>query len=289
MAGYLRKKFLELNLKAQKARENSVTDAKKEDNVIEWATLYRRNWNLYVERVLGIKLRPFQHFMLWLMGNSDVFFAICSRGASKSFVTGLGGICATQLYPYAEVVITASTIPQANKLIEKKIRDEIIIKLSPYLRYLYENEYLIITKSDDGYKLENKLNHSTMVVLPCLDSARGPRATFIIYEEARLLKKTIVDSVFEKMAYPRQAMYMQDPKYSSNPRWQEQAKSIYITSARYKSEWFFSTFKKCVTGYYMDSDIKYNVFATDIFTAMENGLKTRGDYFKALRTSSEAD
>ena len=94
---------------------------------------------------------------------------------------------------------------------------------------------------------------------------------------------------FEKMAHPRQAMYMQFEQYSSNPRWQEQAKSIYITSARFKSEWFWKTFKDCVTGYYMDKNLRYNIFATDIFTAIDNGLKTKGDYFKAIKMSSELD
>ena len=79
MAGYLRTKYLDRRLQSTKAKKNSLSDKEKEDNVIEWITFYRRNWNIYVERVLGIELRPFQHFMLWLMGNSDVFFAICSK------------------------------------------------------------------------------------------------------------------------------------------------------------------------------------------------------------------
>ena len=141
------------------------------------------------------------------------------------------------LYPYSEVVITSSTIPQANKLVEKKIRDELIKKLSPYLLYMYEKEYLVITRSDDGYRIDNKLNGSTMVVLPCLDSSRGSRATFLIYEEARLLKKSIIDSVFERMAHPRQAKYLENEIYSSNSRWLEECKHVYITSARYKFEW----------------------------------------------------
>ena len=199
------------------------------------------------------------------MCNSDVFFAICSRGAAKSFTAGLAAIIVMMLYPYSEVVITSSTVPQANKLLEQKIRDEIIIKLSPYLRYLYMNKYILISKSDDGYKIENTLNKSTAVVLPCLDSARGARSTFVIYEEARLLKKHLVDSVFEEMSHPRQAMYMQDIKYSADPRWQEQAKSVYITSAGFRSDWFWNRFKSCVIGYYMDKVVKYNVFGSDIF------------------------
>lgn len=239
--------------------------------------------------VLGIKLRPFQMIMIYLMGVSDIFFAICSRGSSKSFLAGLGAICKMNLYPYSEVVITSSTIAQANKLAEKKIRDELIKKLSPYLLYMYNNEYIVITKSDDGFKIENTLNGSSLIVLPCLESSRGSRATLLIYEEARLLKKTIIDSVFEKMAHPRQAMYLTNEEYANNSRWLEECQSVYITSARYSFEWFYRLFRTCVTGYFTDKKTQYNVFAADIFTCITNGLKTWGDLRKAKKTSSEAD
>ena len=115
--------------------------------------------------------------MLHLMGVSDIFFAICTRGAAKSLLVALGALCCFDLWPYSEIVITSSTLGQAAKLVEKKMRDEIIKKLSPYLLYKYEHEYIIIVKSsssgDGGYLVENKLNGSTIKVLPCLDSARG--------------------------------------------------------------------------------------------------------------------
>lgn len=261
----------------------------KEDNIIEWITVWRRNWHIYVDMVLGIKLRRFQMIMIYLMGVSDVFFAICSRGLSKSFIVGLGAICKMNLYPYSEIVITSSTLPQANKMVEDKIRDELIKKLSPYLLYMYDNEYLIITKSDDGYKITNTLNGSILRVLPCLDSSRGVRATLLIYEECRLLKKGIIDSVFEKMAHPRQAKYLEKPEYASNKRWLEECQSIYITSARFKFEWFYRTFKDCVTGYYRDKKTRYNIFAGDIFMSIANGLKTWGDYRKSKKMSGEMD
>ena len=196
-------------------------DVEREANEIEWLTLFRRNWHIYVDMVLGIKLRPFQMIMIYLMGISNVFFAICSRGLSKSFMAGLGAICKMNLYPYSEIVITSSTVSQANKLADKKIRDEIIKKLSPYLLYMYEHEYIVITKPDDGTRIENKLNGSTIVVLPCVESSRGERATLLIYEEVRLLKKGILDAVFEKMPHPRQAKYLDNPLYAENPRWVE--------------------------------------------------------------------
>lgn len=217
--------------------------------------------------------------MIYLMGISDVFFAICCRGLSKTFIVGLGNIVKMNLYPYTEAVITSSTVAQANKMVEDKIRDELIKKLSPYLLYMYEHEYLVITKPEDGYRIENKLNGSTLRVLPCQDSSRGPRATILTYEEARLLKKGMVDSVFEKMAHPRQAKYLSNPVYGNNPRWKEECQHIYITSARYKFEWFWLLFKKTFTRIFTDTKVRCNIFAGDIFMAIDNGFKTWADYW----------
>lgn len=222
------------------------------------------------------------------MGISQVFFAICSRGLSKSFMAGLGAIIKMNLYPYSEVVITSSTVAQANKLADKKIRDELIKKLSPYLLYMYEHEYLVITKPDDGTKIENKLNGSTLVVLPCTESSRGERATLLVFEEVRLLKKSILDSVFEKMPHPRQAKFLENPLYGENKRWIEECQRVYITSARYKFEWFWRAFKNTLTQHFLDKRVTYNVFAGDIFMAIENRLKTWADYRKG-KQDSEVD
>lgn len=285
----LRQKYKEDVLRATKLGSTRRTNKEKEDNAIEWITLFRRNWHIYVDMVLGIKLKPFQQIMIYLMGVSDVFFAICSRGLSKTFMAGLAAIVKMLLYPYSEVVVTASTIPQANIIVDDKIRGELITKLSPYLLYLYERDYLKITRSEDGYVIECTLNGSTLRILPCLDSSRGHRSTFTIYEECRLLKKNLIDSVFDKMAHPRQAIYLNNSIYAENPRWAEECKYVYITSARFKYEWFWNQFKKCVTGHFMDKKIKYNIFAGDIFMSIANGLKTWGDLRRAKKMSNEMD
>ena len=284
----LRKKFMENHLRMG-ADSGSHVDSVKEENIIDWLTLLRRNWHIFVDMVLQIKLKPFQMLMIYLMGVSDVFFAICSRGLSKSFIVSLAAIVKMLLFPYSEIIITASTIPQANVLVEKKIRDELIKKLSPYLLYLYEKEYLVITKSDDGYKITCTLNGSTLEVLPALDSSRGRRATFLIYEECRLIKKSMIDSVFSPMAHPRQAKYLSNPVYANDKRWLEECQSIYITSARYKYEYFWNTFKETFTGYFYDKRTHYNIFAGDIFMSIDNGLKTWGDYRKSKKMLGEYD
>ena len=288
--GNLRRQFLNKQLMSTGANsaggltEEQIARAKK------WISRYRRNWDLFVEEILQIKLYPIQKIMIHMLGVSDQFFAIATRGAAKSFLVALGAICEFCLKPYSEIVITSSTIPQASKLVEKKIRDEIIKKLSPYLLYMYQHEYITIVMSSEGsgYVVENKLNGSTITVTVCSEASRGIRSTWNIYEEARLLKKNIIDSVFEPMGHCRPAKYLTFKKYQTR-RWLEKAKSTYITSARYKFEWFYNTFKTTVAGYYNSKHELYVPFAEDIFAAIDDGSRTWADYRKNKKAMSEMD
>lgn len=265
----------------------------QKENVKKWTAFYRRNYDLFVEEVLGIHLYDVQKTKVHMMGLSDTYFDISTRGAAKSFLVGIVAICEFCLYPYSEIIITSSTVSQASKLVEKKIRDEIIKKLSPYLLYMYSHEYILIYKSNSesgGYTIENKLNGSTITVLPCLDSSRGARATMVIFEEARLLKKTIIDSVFLPMLHTRPAKYLLQKKYQTK-RWlgNENGKTIYITSARYRHEWFFRVFKDTIVSYFVSKHEKYVPFAEDIFAAIEEGSRTWADYRKNKKTMSAQD
>lgn len=290
--GNLRRNFLNKQLISTFLADGTGLTEKQKANIKKWTSRYRRNWDIYVEEVLGIRLYPIQKIMIHMMGVSDVFFAICTRGAAKSFLVGLGALCEMGLKPYSEIVITSSTVPQASKLVEKKIRDELIKKLSPYLLYMYQHEYIVITKSNtsDGgtYTVENKLNGSTIKVLPCLDSARGERSTWNIFEEARLLKRSIVDSVFLPMGHTRPAKYLLKKEYQTR-RWLERARVTYITSARFTYEWFYTVFKDVVTGYYISKHEKYLPFAEDIFAAIDDGSRTWSDYRKNKNSMSEMD
>ena len=291
-SGNLRKQFLKRQLSTTSAGNNSYLTERQKENVKKHITRYRRNWDIFVEEVFQIKLYPIQKIIIHMMGISQEFMAIATRGAAKSFLCGLASLVCFCLYPYSEIVITSSTIPQASKLVEKKIRDELIKKLSPYLLYMYEHEYIVITKSNtsDGgaYTIENKLNGSTISVLACLESSRGARSTLNIYEEARLLKKSIIDSVFEPMGHARQAKYLLNPKYNTR-RWQEKARSFYITSARYSYEWFARKYQDIFENYFESKHEVYIPFAEDIFAAIEDGSRTWADYRKNKKSMSEVD
>lgn len=282
-------KLIKERVKKEKNRPKELDPQIKRNNVKKWCTFYRRNINLYASRHLQIRLHPFQHIMLYLMGISQVFFAICSRGLSKTFIVGLFAMCKCLLYPYSEVHLTSSTISQATKMVKDKMENELCKKLSPILKYYYEHDLIKFHYGKDEIWIEFVMNGSKMWVDPAADSARGGRATLLIYEECRLLKKGIIDSVFEKMAHPRQAIFLTLPEYAGDKRWIEECQSVYITSARFKSEWFWNTFKTVVQECYINTRISYNFFAGDIFLSICFGLKTISDYFKSKKTSGELD
>lgn len=282
-------KLIKERVRKEKNRPKELDPQIKRNNVKKWCTFYRRNINLYASRHLQIRLHPFQHIMLYLMGVSQVFFAICSRGLSKTFGVGLFAMCKCLLYPYSEVHLTSSTISQATKMVKDKMENELCKKLSPILKYYYEHDLIKFHYGKDEIWIEFVMNGSKMWVDPAADSARGGRATLLIYEECRLLKKGIIDSVFEKMAHPRQAIFLTLPEYAGDKRWIEECQSVYITSARFKSEWFWNTFKTVVQECYTNTRISYNFFAGDIFLSICFGLKTISDYFKSKKTSGELD
>lgn len=289
----LRQQYLKKSLTTTTVNDKTGLLPYQKENVKKWVSFYRRNLEIFAEEVLGIKLYDIQKMKVHMMGVSDTYFDISTRGSAKSFLVGVGAICKFCLYPYSEIVITSSTISQASKLVEKKIRDEIIKKLSPYLLYLYSHEYILIYKSNTesgGYTIENKLNGSTIIVLPCLDSSRGARATMLIFEEARLLKKSIVDSVFLPMLHTRPTKFLLDKQYQTK-RWlnQEKGQSIYITSSGFRYQWFFKEFKNTVAGYYISKHERYVPFAEDIFAAIEEGSRTWADYRKNKKQMSTVD
>lgn len=107
------------------------------------------------------------------------------------------------------------------------------------------------------------------------------RATVLVAEEARLIKKTIWDSVFTKMAHPRQAEFLNLAGYEEISELKEQCKEFYLTSAWFKSHWIWNSFKKCVQNCFNDNSASWNFYAADIFVAIKHGFKTKVDLEKA--------
>lgn len=273
----------------RKAKENkrpkTLTDEEKLERQIHWTTFYRRNINRYIEDRLGVKLDPDQHLMAYLVSQSMTFVGIESRGASKSFMLGLVAIAYAMLYPKSEIVLVASTIPQG-MVIYNKIRNELCggtskKGLSPLLSFLFQKDLIHFRTSDVALEIDlGKLNGSKITVLPPLDSSRGSRSTFTIYDEFRLLKKADVDSIFEPMAHRRQSEFLNLPEYKGNVDMMEEAKSCYISSSGWKNEWGWTLAKKTLTNMLNNSVIPEVLFAEDVYVPMAYGRMTIPQYIK---------
>lgn len=271
--------------KKEANRPVEITEEKRVENIKHWTTFYRRNINLYIEDRLGVRLDPDQHLMAQLINESMTFVGIASRGAAKSFMLGTVGISFAMLYPKSEIVLVASTIPQG-MVIFNKIRNELCggsskKGLSPLLSYLAKKDLIHFRTSDIALEIDlGKLNGSKLTVLPPLDSSRGARSTFTIYDEFRLLKKGDVDSIFEPMGHRRQSEFLNLPEYKGRTEMMEEAKSCYISSSGWKSEWIWNLAKSTITDMLNNSSVPTNLFAEDVYIPMKYGRITHSQYTK---------
>ena len=91
------------------------------------------------------------------------------------------------------------------------------------------------------------------------------------------------------MLHPRQSIYLNDEVYASDPIYSEEGISIYITSARYKAEWYWRLFKRVVEESFTNRKVAYNFFAADIFISLKYSLKTWGEWAKIKKTANSLD
>jgi hypothetical protein len=144
----------------------------RRNNVIKWNTLFRRNPHIFCEMYLGIKLFPYQIIWLYLMSVSDIFVAICSRAAAKSFLVAVFGITQCILYPGSEIVIGASTIKQAGLIISNKV------KMLRDQSAILQREITGITSNLNNYQAIFA-NGSVMTVVAANEGGKGNRATML--------------------------------------------------------------------------------------------------------------
>ena len=276
--------------KQEKEKVKPLTKEERKRQVKKWTTFYRRNWNIYAKKELGISLYFFQEVIVYLMGVSQVFFLMCGRGLSKSFLSALASFIQCCLYPNSEVVLTATTIKTAKKMVKNKMEGELCGAFSKKLHWLYENGHIEFHYNNEDIRVDFKFNNSWILILPEADSSRGERATTVILEECRLLKKHMVDGVFLPMRHARRADYLQLPQYQTDKRLVEKAKIIYLTSTRYKHEWFWQRWKSITESMFDEKvTIPYNIFAGDVETAIHHNLFSQDDYDIARKDSSEME
>lgn len=213
-----------------------------------YAGYYRRNPHRFVHDYFHVELKLFQKILIVMMNISTIITGIGSRGIGKSWIAGI--FCSEWciLYPGSKICIAAGVRSQGINVLEK-----IMLELKP-------NSPELAAEIDDKQTRINNTsaqivfkNGSYIKVVTASDSARGNRATVLMLDEFRLIKKDVVDTILRKFLTQRRM-----PKYEELTKEEriseyakEKNKTVYLSSAYWMDSWAYT---KCTDTFEMMLD-----------------------------------
>ena len=208
------------------------------EGVRDWADFYRQNPHRAISTHFQCTtLVWWQDFMIYLMFKSTTFFGLMVRGAGKSYIVAWSIILWAVLLPRSKIVIASGTKNQSRLLVTQKILGEIYNRF-PKVRQEIDIKNSSVAQNDTYVKF---YNGSEIVVVVGGDSARGHRASIVVYEEARTLDLSVMKNVLSKFKQngDRRPRYKDNPKYAryKNP---EKKKDIYISSGWFQSHYLYT-------------------------------------------------
>ena len=214
-------------------KESKLSDPAFVERIIDWVTFFRRNMVAFIENYLGISLHLYQVIFIHLMSRCSTIWLIAGRATAKSFLIGLFSVAYCILYPGSKVVIASSTIGQARLIVTEKIQRE-LSQMSPRIREAIKS----VHDSSKGIVVDLN-NGSTITVVVGNDNSRGHRATVLILEECRLMKKKTVDETLKHFLIIRPTPYTKLKEYE---HLEESSVNIAITSSWYGDNWIWPEF-----------------------------------------------
>lgn len=226
-----------------------TNDPIREENIdyeawTQFISYYRYYIDAFAVDILGIKLFPFQRLILRAMGRYQSSMLIACRGIGKSFIVAVFYICVAILYPNIKLGIASGNSQQARNVIIQKIKGE-LAKVEAVAR---EINFPIKTGMDDcvvEFKNGSEIRAITLAQDRGGDSARSWRFSYMLVDEARLVK----DNIIEEILIP-----MTKTKRQNAIKWNksEKGKMIFISSAYLKTsklyERFLYHYKKMISG-----------------------------------------
>ena len=258
-----------------------LADEQHLHKVFQLITIYRRNFDIFAEHYLGIRLHLYQKIILHLLGKAKRVAAICSRATAKSFIIALYCVIVAILYPGSNIVLFADKRGQAKKIITEKIARE-LVPLSPMLRREIEPvRGAWIHNSGDTVRCSFK-NGSAIQLVTLSQTARGTRSTLNVAEEAREINKDLYDEVAMPFTMARQAQFLTRPEYAGRKEFLETAPEVIISSSFPESNWVYgeavNIAKEMASG-------KPSLFiALDNSVSLAHGIKTREQLLSARKT-----
>lgn len=219
------------------------------NGVAEWCAFYRENIHRFVADYLHVELRLFQKIILLMMNICTITVFIASRGIGKSYLSAIFCVCRCILYPGTKICIASGTRGQSLNVLEKI--DLELKQNSPELRVEIDERQSKVNGTDARIVFKNG---SFIKVVTAGDSARGSRANILLLDEARMIRKDVIDVVLRKFLTQRRM-----PHYSKLTREERLAEydkeknmTLYLTSAFWADSWIYQkcldTFKAMIAG-----------------------------------------
>lgn len=185
----------------------------------------------------------------------------------KSYIIAIYCCIRAVLYPNSKIIIAAGSKSQSKLILTQKIMKELLPSSEALQKEISE------IKTSGQEAVVKFHNGSFIECVTSTNSARGYRATTLILDEFRLIKKDILDSVLRKfLIAPRYLPFKEkNPEYANYPM--ESNKEIYISSAWYKSHWAWAKFKDFTNSMLKGKD--YFVCDFPYTVSVDNGLLSK--------------
>lgn len=209
------------------------------NGVAEWCAFYRENIHRFAEDYLHIKLKLFQKIILVMMNLCTVTVFIATRGIGKTYLSAIFCVCRCILYPGTKICIAAGTRGQSINIFDK-----INLELKPKSPELAAEIDEKMSKFNNSNAQLVFKNGSYIKVVTAGDSARGNRANILLLDEARMIRKDVIDTILHEFLTKKRT-----PEYSELTEAQRKAEydkeknmTLYLTSAFWSDSWIY---QKC--------------------------------------------
>jgi len=233
---------------------------------IDWITFLRRNISTFIEDVLLIPLHWYQIIWIYVLSTHKSTAIVASRASAKSFIIAVFACAKCILFPNSKFVIASATKNQAGLIVTEKIEKELMPK-SPRLA----REIVKIVGNTNKTEVIFR-NGSTITVVPASENALGMRSTDLIFEEFKIIKEYIVDSVLSPFLVSRHCIFRGLPHYVNNKELIEEPTKMFISSSFRTSTWQFRMIKNFINTKFGDGT--NCLLACDYSVSLKHGIKT---------------
>lgn len=202
-----------------------------------WTSYYRSNPHRFIEDYMHIKLKLFQKIMIVIMNIMSTVCFIGCRGIGKTYLTALFCVQRCILYPGTKIVIVSGTRGQALQVFEK-IKRELMPRSAELRGEINDKE-----SKENGTIAQIVFNNTSYIkVVTGGESARGNRANVLIIDEARLVRKDIIDTIFKQfLTLYRAPAYSKLSETERREAYKKEENiTMYLTSAYFSDSWIFT-------------------------------------------------